>query len=179
LTALATFEGALTKAGYQSDEPGIVCNKLTRDIDLESRIAARSAMSSLVRCPVLATARPSLIRRRPRVEVNWVSDAGASRRTRTDSFATPPLLKSVDEARFSGPDGIFTGFDQHVCYSTDRMASSVDTFKPQVGVIETRTSHQSPRPIQTSDWMAAPPTSEAIQLPTAPNPSLSGSALGP
>src|SRR5664279_3096983 len=46
--------------------------------------------------------------------------------------ATPPPLKSVDSARFGGPTGILTGLDQHVCYSMDHMASSVDTFNPKV-----------------------------------------------
>lgn len=46
--------------------------------------------------------------------------------------ATPPLLKSVDGDPFGGPVGIFTRLDQHVCYTMDGMASSVDTFNPKV-----------------------------------------------
>jgi hypothetical protein len=45
--------------------------------------------------------------------------------------ATPPLLKSVDEAQPGGPNGISPGLDLHVCYSLDRIASSVDTFRPK------------------------------------------------
>lgn len=51
----------------------------------------------------------------------------------TQGFATPPLLKSVDGTRFGGPTGIFTRRDQHVCYSMDHMASSVETFNPLRG----------------------------------------------